>query len=165
MLIDGSPREDQAETLLLQALRGAGLKGMSAMPICRPFGRGWHLRPLLDVPQSELLAFGACAAGASVIDPMNENLRFDRGYLRRRVWPLIESRWPGAAATLARTPDMRPTRRSCWIERASADVGRLRDGDALSVPGLRAMSARETDQCPSILAVRCQCRARRRLRA
>ncbi len=40
---------DQAETLLLQLLRGAGLKGLSAMPLCRPFAHGWHLRPLLDV--------------------------------------------------------------------------------------------------------------------
>jgi tRNA(Ile)-lysidine synthase len=142
-LLTAHHSEDQAETLLLQALRGAGLKGMSAMPICRPLGRGWHLRPLLDVPQSELLAFGACAAGASVIDPMNENLRFDRGYLRRRVWPLIESRWPGAAATLARTARHAADAQELLDRAAAADVGRLRDGDALSVPGLRAMSARE----------------------
>jgi tRNA(Ile)-lysidine synthase len=142
-LLTAHHREDQAETLLLQALRGAGLKGMSAMPLCRPLGRGWHLRPLLDVPQSELLAFGARAAGASVIDPMNENLRFDRGYLRRRVWPLIESRWPGAAATLARTAGHAADAQDLLDRAAAADVGRLRDGDALSVPGLRAMSAPE----------------------
>src|SRR5882724_12839047 len=142
-LLTAHHSEDQAETLLLQALRGAGLKGMSAMPICRPLGRGWHLRPLLDVPQSELLAFGARVAGASVIDPMNENLRFDRGYLRRRVWPLIGSRWPGAAATLARTARHVADAQELLDRAAAADVGRLRDGDALSVPGLRAMSARE----------------------
>jgi tRNA(Ile)-lysidine synthase len=142
-LLTAHHSEDQAETLLLQALRGAGLKGMSAMPICRPLGRGWHLRPLLDVPQRELLAFGARVAGVSVIDPMNENLRFDRGYLRRRVWPLIESRWPGAAATLARTARHAADAQDLLDRAAAADVGRLRDGDALSVPGLRAMSARE----------------------
>ncbi len=142
-LLTAHHREDQAETLLLQSLRGAGLKGMSAMPVCRPLGRGWHLRPLLDVPQSELLAFGAAVADASVIDPMNEDLRFDRGYLRRRVWPLIESRWPGAAATLARTARHVADAQELLDRAAAADVGRLRDGDALSVPGLRAMSARE----------------------
>jgi len=139
---------DQAETLLLQALRGAGLKGMSAMPICRPLGRGWHVRPLLDVPQSELLAFGASVSGAassgvSVIDPMNENMRFDRGYLRRRVWPLIESRWPGAAATLARAARHAADAQELLDRAAATDVGRLRDGDALSVPGLRAMNSPE----------------------
>jgi tRNA(Ile)-lysidine synthase len=138
-LLTAHHREDQAETLLLQALRGAGLKGMSAMPMCRPLGLGWHLRPLLDVPQSELKAFGASTSCASVIDPMNENLRFDRGYLRRQVWPLIESRWPGAAATLARTAQHAADAQELLDRAAAADVGRLRDGDALSVPGLRAL--------------------------
>jgi tRNA(Ile)-lysidine synthase len=142
-LLTAHHREDQAETLLLQALRGAGLKGMSAMPICRPFGRGWHLRPLLDVPQSELLAFGASSSGLSVTDPMNENLRFDRGYLRRRVWPLIESRWPGAAAALARTARHVADAQELLDRAAAADVGRLRDGEALSVRGLRALDPRE----------------------
>src|ERR1700675_335 len=144
-LLTAHHREDQAQTLLLQALRGAGLKGMSAMPICRPLGGGWHLRPLLDVPQGELLAFGACidgasASGASIIDPMNEDWRFDRSYLRRRVWPPIESRWPGAAATLARTARHAADALEQLDRAAAAAVGRLRDGDALAVPGLRAMS-------------------------
>ncbi len=99
-LLTAHHREDQAETLLLQALRGAGVKGMSAMPICRPFGRGWHVRPLLDVAHSELRRFGAHLAGS--IDPMNEDLRFDRVYLRSMVWPPIEKRWPGAAIALSR---------------------------------------------------------------
>jgi tRNA(Ile)-lysidine synthase len=142
-LLTAHHREDQAETLLLQALRGAGLKGMSAMPVCRPLGRGWHLRPLLNVPQSELLAFGASFSGARVIDPMNEDLRFDRGYLRRRVWPLIESRWPGAAATLARAARHAADAEVLLDCAAAADVSRLRDGDALSVPGLRALRPRE----------------------
>src|SRR6202163_1574525 len=101
-LLTAHHSEDQAETLLLQALRGAGLKGISAMPICRPLGRGWHLRPVLEVPQRELLAFGACASGASVADPMNQDLHLDRGFLRRQVWPLIKTRWPGASTALSR---------------------------------------------------------------
>jgi len=139
-LLTAHHREDQAQTLLLQALRGAGLKGMSAMPICRPLGGGWHLRPLLGVPQSELLAFGASIA---IVDPMNEDLRFDRSYLRREVWPRIESRWPGAAATLARTARHAADAQEQLDRAAAAAVGRLRDGDALSVPGLRAMSRQE----------------------
>lgn len=147
-LLTAHHSEDQAQTLLLQALRGAGLKGMSAMPICRPLGGGWHLRPLLGVPQRELLAFGASIDGASssgapIVDPMNEDLRFDRSYLRRRVWPPIESRWPGAAATLARTARHAADALEHLDLAAAAAVGRLRDGDALSVPGLRAMSRQE----------------------
>ena len=141
-LLTAHHREDQAETLLLQALRGAGLKGMSAMPVCRSLGSGWHLRPVLDVPQSELLAFGA-HAGGGVRDPMNEDSRFDRGYLRRQVWPLIKARWPGAGTALSRTARHVAEAQDLLERTAAIDVGRLRDGDALSVPGLRALSSQE----------------------
>jgi len=138
-LLTAHHSEDQAETLLLQALRGAGLKGMSAMPLCRPLGRGWHLRPMLEVSQAELLAFGAVQSGVSVLDPMNQDLRFDRSYLRRQVWPAIETRWPGAGRALARTARHVAEAQELLEREAAVDVGRLRDGDALSVPGLRAL--------------------------
>jgi tRNA(Ile)-lysidine synthase len=134
---------DQAETMLLQALRGSGLKGMSAMPICRPFGRGSHLRPVLEVPQHELLAFGAGLRGICVADPMNEDLRFERGYLRRRVWPMIKTRWPGVETALSRTARHAAEAQHLLTRAGAADVGRLRDGEALSVPGLRALSEGE----------------------
>lgn len=142
-LLTAHHSDDQAETLLLQALRGSGLKGMSAMPICRQFGRGWHLRPVLEVPQSDLLAFGAGLCGASVTDPMNQDLRFDRGYLRRRVWPLIKTRWPGVGTALSRTARHAAEAQQLLDHAGAADVGRLRDGDALSVPGLRALGEGE----------------------
>ncbi len=139
-LLTAHHREDQAETLLLQALRGAGVKGMSAMPVCRPFGAGWHVRPLLDVAHADLLQFGAHESFAS-IDPMNQDLRFDRVYLRAMVWPLIEKRWPGAAIALTRAARHMAEAQQLLEAAAGADVARLRDGDALSVPGLRALSS------------------------
>jgi tRNA(Ile)-lysidine synthase len=138
-LLTAHHREDQAETMLLQALRGAGVKGLSAMPVCRPFGAGWHVRPLLEVAHSDLLQLGELEATAS-IDPMNQDLRFDRVYLRTAVWPLIEARWPGAAAALTRGARHMAEAQQLLEAAAAADVARLRDGEALSVPGLRAMS-------------------------
>jgi tRNA(Ile)-lysidine synthase len=132
---------DQAETLLLQALRGAGLKGLSGMPICRAFGQGWHMRPLLNVLKRDLSDFGARLSLATVADPMNVDLRFDRAYLRHSVWPLIEKRWPGADISLARTASHLAEAQELLDATAAADVTRLRDGDALSLPGLRALAA------------------------
>jgi tRNA(Ile)-lysidine synthase len=132
---------DQAETLLLQALRGAGLKGLSGMPVCREFGRGWHLRPLLNVAQRDLLEFGAGLGLATATDPMNEDLRFDRAYLRRDIWPLIEKRWPGAGISLARTAAHLAEAQELLDAAAATDVQRLRDGAALSLQGLRALGA------------------------
>jgi tRNA(Ile)-lysidine synthase len=142
-LLTAHHSQDQAETVLLQALRGAGLKGMSAMPLLRTLGSGWHLRPVLDVPRDELLACGARSSGASAVDPMNQDLRFDRNYLRRRVWPLIETRWPGLAAVLSRTARHSAEAQGLLDDAAAAHVTRLRDGDALSLPRLRALKPTE----------------------
>ena len=147
-LLTAHHRRDQAETLLLQALRGAGVKGLAAMPICRRLGVGWHLRPLLDVSQDELLLYAKSVirheaqlfAVATIADPMNDDLRFDRNYLRRQVWPLIEQRWPAAATALSRSARHAAEAQTLLNGAAASDLARLRDGDALSVPGLRALS-------------------------
>jgi tRNA(Ile)-lysidine synthase len=138
-LLTAHHREDQAETLLLQALRGAGVRGMSAMPTCRSFGSGWHARPLLGVPQGELREFGRHLENFSSSDPMNEDLRFDRSYLRKAIWPLIEKRWLGAGIALARTAHHMAEAQEMLDMAAARDVAKLRDGDALSVPGLRVL--------------------------
>jgi tRNA(Ile)-lysidine synthase len=138
-LLTAHHRKDQAETLLLQALRGAGVKGLSAMPICRSFGAGWHVRPLLNVSQEELREFGAPSLDAMPNDPMNEDMRFDRAYVRKRIWPLLDDRWPGAEIALSRSAaHMRDAQ--CLLDNAGAAVlAHVRDGDALSVPGLRVL--------------------------
>jgi tRNA(Ile)-lysidine synthase len=140
-LLTAHHAQDQAETLLLQLLRGAGLKGLSAMPVCRPFAGGWHLRPLLDVLPDELHRFAQVLEAAD--DPMNRDPRFDRAYLRREVWPRIERRWPAAAASLARAAQHLGEAQTSLDVATRRLVERLRDGEALSVPGLRGLPARE----------------------
>jgi tRNA(Ile)-lysidine synthase len=140
-LLTAHHREDQAETVLLQALRGAGLKGMAAMPACRPFGRGWHARPLLDMAQSELLALGGeQLAGSTALDPMNADLRFDRSFLRQQLWPLLAARWPGAGAALSRAARHMAQAQELMDISGREDLAKLRDGDALSITGLRVLS-------------------------
>lgn len=139
-LLTAHHAQDQAETLLLQLLRGAGLKGLSSMPLCRPLGPGWHLRPLLNVAQRDVRAFGRAQGIAAVEDPMNRDLRFDRSYLRAQVWPLIERRWPGAATALSRTAHHVAEAQELLDASAAPAVQRLRDGDALAVSGLRALT-------------------------
>ena len=139
-LLTAHHREDQAETLLLQALRGAGIKGMSAMPMCRELGQGWHVRPLLDVAGSELRAFAAPLQRFQSTDPMNEDLRFDRVHLRRAIWPTLAKRWPGAGIALSRAASHLAEAQLLLDIAARADVARLRDGDELSVQGLRCLT-------------------------
>jgi len=131
---------DQAETLLLQALRGAGQRGLSGMPACREFGAGWHVRPFLALPRAQLLAFGAALRVQHRDDPMNADLSFDRVYLRRELWPRIERRWPGAMMALSRAARHAAEAQDLLEEAASHDLERLRDGEALSVTALRVLS-------------------------
>lgn len=139
-LLTAHHRSDQAETLLLQALRGAGVKGMAAMPVCKVLGPGWHVRPMLEMARADLLQFSAGLPQSHSQDPMNEDLRFDRVFLRKAVWPLIEKRWPGADIALSRTALHMAEAQQLLDMAAAGDVARLRDGEAVSVPGLRALS-------------------------
>ena len=132
---------DQAETLLIQLLRGAGLKGLSAMPLRRVLGAGWQLRPLLETPQAALRRFAQETGVTAASDPMNHDLRFDRAFLRAQLWPSIEGRWPGATQALARAAQHMADAQELLDRAAAGDVRTLTDGHGLSVTGLRLLSA------------------------
>ncbi len=94
-------RDDQAETVLLKLLRGAGPQGVGAMRRLRPLGDGWLWRPLLDCPRSELLAYAQRRKLSWIEDPSNESSRHDRNFLRNEILPRLRERWPQADANLA----------------------------------------------------------------
>ncbi len=94
-------QDDQAETLLLQLLRGAGLKGLSAMASQDPDRR--LLRPLLDISRVEIEAYAKAAQLAWIEDESNLDIQFDRNYCRHEVMPVLKARFPASGATLARS--------------------------------------------------------------
>ncbi|WP_353188762.1 tRNA lysidine(34) synthetase TilS [Pseudomonas sp.] len=105
LLITGQHREDQAETLLFRLLRGAGVRGLAAMPVQRPLAGGYLARPLLDVSRAELEAYAEEHQLEWIEDPSNADSRFSRNYLRHRVLPTLTERWPQAVSSLARTAE------------------------------------------------------------
>ena len=102
VLLTGQHRDDQAETLLFRLLRGAGLRGLTGMPVSRALGRGHMVRPLLDVSREELELYATTQGLSWVEDPSNRDSRFARNYLRNEVLPVIKARWPQADANIAR---------------------------------------------------------------
>ena len=102
MVLTAHQQDDQAETLLLQLLRGAGPRGLAAMPRCIEFGPGWLGRPLLDFTRDELNAYAIQEGLSWIEDPSNRNTRFDRNFLRQEIIPLLKRRWPNLSRTLAR---------------------------------------------------------------
>ena len=131
-------RRDQAETLLLQLLRGAGPAGLAAMPAARPWRGGWLLRPLLDCPAAEIAAYLRRHGLVACADPDNGNLRRDRNFLRRTLLPEIERRWPAAERTLARAARHQAQARALLAERAREDGA---DAEALPLARLADLSA------------------------
>ena len=102
LLLTAHHQQDQAETLLLQLLRGAGVKGLAAMPRLQEFCGGWHARPLLDFSRSQILSYAIQAGLRWIEDDSNLDESLDRNFLRRQIWPRLQQRWPGLSRTLAR---------------------------------------------------------------
>jgi tRNA(Ile)-lysidine synthase len=102
MLLTAHHQDDQAETVLLQLLRGAGPRGLAAMPALTRFGRGWLARPLLDFSREDIQCYASQHGLRWMEDPSNRNADFDRNYLRHSVIPRLKERWPGFGRTLAR---------------------------------------------------------------
>ncbi len=96
-------RDDQAETLLLQLFRGAGPKGLAAMPMRKPFAHSVLLRPLLNVTREVLQTYADERQLQWVEDDSNQDVSFDRNYLRHHVMPLLKERWPAILNNLSRT--------------------------------------------------------------
>ncbi|MCP5160209.1 MAG: tRNA lysidine(34) synthetase TilS [Hahellaceae bacterium] len=94
---------DQAETLLLRLLRGAGIEGLAAMPVQRSLGKGSLYRPLLGISRALILRIGQALGLTWIHDESNDAVDFDRNYLRHEVLPKLAERWPAAEARFAAT--------------------------------------------------------------
>ncbi|MBY4599495.1 tRNA lysidine(34) synthetase TilS [bacterium BD-1] len=132
-------RDDQAETVLLRLLRGAG-DGLAAMRPLRAFGQGWLWRPLLAVPRAELADYARRHALHWLEDPSNASDRHDRNFLRHHVLPRLQERWPQAGAALARSAALLATQADLLAGEDTRRLAQVQGLDAatLSVPALLA---------------------------
>lgn len=103
VVLTAQHQDDQAETLMLQLLRGCGVEGLASMPLLDNFGLGFIARPLLQFNQQFILDYALRHDLSWVEDPSNANTNFDRNFLRKEVIPIIKKRWPAFAQTTSRT--------------------------------------------------------------
>lgn len=135
-LLTAHHQDDQAETVLLQLLRGAGPAGLAGMPECSAFPKGLHVRPLLNFTQAQLRAYAETQQLTWVEDHSNRDLRFDRNYLRHEITPRLRARWPSYAHTLSRSATHSAEAAQLMEALAEIDSGNT---DTLSVTALRAL--------------------------
>lgn len=98
--------DDQVETVLQRLLRGTGPKGFAGMPRRRELGQGVLSRPLLGVARSVIKRWADNRELAYVIDASNQDVRFDRGFLRTEILPKLEQRWPGYRESIRRATEL-----------------------------------------------------------
>ncbi|NWN83307.1 MAG: tRNA lysidine(34) synthetase TilS [Halomonas sp.] len=135
-------RDDQAETLMLAALRGSGVRGLAAMPAERDWQGRRLLRPLLDIPRARLEADAARRGLAWTEDPSNAECDQDRNYLRHAILPRLAERWPQAGRSLSRSAALCGEADGLLAELAGLDLAGLGgDPGRLSLDGLSRLSA------------------------
>jgi tRNA(Ile)-lysidine synthase len=115
--------DDQAETVLLQLLRGAGPHGLAAMSATRSAGGPPFIRPLLALTRAAIEAYARRHRVAWIDDESNADTRIRRNYLRHEIAPRLATAFPGYPATLARTAAHHAEAALLQDELAAQDAG------------------------------------------
>jgi tRNA(Ile)-lysidine synthase len=140
-LLTAQHRDDQAETVLLQLLRGSGVHGLAAMPEYSAFGPGHLLRPLLACTRGELRRYARQQGLRWVEDPSNRDTALTRNFLRQRIFPSLQERWPQVSTSLARSATNQAEAAQLLDEVAAGDLAGLDGGDgSLRVPVLAQLT-------------------------
>ena len=103
VLLTAHHLDDQAETVLLQLMRGSGVDGLSGMQSVANFQTAKLYRPFLAVSRDELEDYAHSNNLKWVEDPSNLDNKYSRNFVRNQVIPLLTDRWPAATKMLARS--------------------------------------------------------------
>lgn len=144
VLVTAQHQQDQAETIMLQLLRGAGSLGLSAMQTSAIWQYMQLLRPLLHIDRTTLEAYAKQHQLIWVEDPSNLNTNIRRNFLRHQVWPKMKQRWPALNQTLARSAAHLAEAQQLLDERAEEDLQMLSADwlqHSLNIPALLALSS------------------------
>ncbi|PPC95288.1 MAG: tRNA lysidine(34) synthetase TilS [Methylotenera sp.] len=131
-------QDDQAETLLLQMLRGAGVKGLAAM--AAEDGSRGLLRPLLDISRTELHDYALQHKLTWCEDESNSDSKFERNFLRNEVMPLLTLHYPALTSNLARTAVHLAEANKLLDSLAMLDISPLEDANSLCLLGLSQLT-------------------------
>jgi tRNA(Ile)-lysidine synthase len=139
-LLSAHHKDDQAETLLLNLMRGSGPSGLAGIGEIQPFGLGWLVRPLLDVSRTALRNYADVHDLSWIDDPSNEDRQFDRNFLRHEILPRLEERWSGVSGRLRQSAVLASEAATMLDQLANEDLQALADRpDRLSLDALRTL--------------------------
>ncbi len=145
LLLTAHHQDDQAETVLLQLFRGAGLRGLSGMAALHEAHelmgkRIAVLRPLLECSRAALEQYAQQHALVHINDESNTDIRYRRNAIRERIAPAIAEHFPGFAATVSRSARHFQSAQRLLDELAATDLAACAQGGALIVDKLSQLS-------------------------
>ena len=154
LLLTAHHQDDQAETVLLQLLRGSGTAGLSGMdgansaPELLANPDLVMARPLLPVSRKQLESYVAKHGIAHIHDESNDDARFARNALRHQVMPVLAKAFPGFQERFARSAQHAQSAQRLLTELATQDLASCLDGDCIELGKLRELSL---DRCYNLL--------------
>jgi tRNA(Ile)-lysidine synthase len=137
-IVTAHHQDDQAETLLLQLMRGAGVKGLASMAAVDHSRR--LLRPLLGISRQALQAYATQQSLVWCEDESNSNTQFERNYVRHELLPVLAARFPGVQSVLARTASHLAEANDLLDNLAAIDGAALLQDNSLCLSGLRTLT-------------------------
>ncbi len=133
--------DDQCETFLLALKRGSGPAGLSGIAAKMPFAHSQLLRPLLAFTRDILENYARAQQLSWIEDDSNQNDRFDRNFLRLRILPLLNQRWPHFAQATARSAELCAEQEQLLDELLADNLQQLQRPDgSLFIDGLLLVS-------------------------
>jgi tRNA(Ile)-lysidine synthase len=151
LLLTAHHQDDQAETVLLQLLRGAGMAGLSGMaqshsaPAILGNPDVTMLRPLLPATRRQLVAYVETHHIDYVNDESNTDPRFARNLLRYQVMPVLETAFPGFKERFSRSAQHAQSAQRLLVELAVQDLSACMMGEALDIEAVRGLSDDRSD--------------------
>lgn len=153
-LLTAHHQDDQAETVLLQLLRGTGVAGLSGMDSANTAATllgDPHLRmarPLLTVTRAQIEAYAQAATLSCIEDESNADQRYARNALRLQVMPLLAQLFPGFQQRFTRTATHAQSAQRLLIALAAQDLQQCLDGDCLAIAAIKQF---DTDRIDNVL--------------
>ncbi|AIF49059.1 tRNA(Ile)-lysidine synthetase [Dyella japonica A8] len=135
-------RDDQAETVLLKLLRGAGPEGLGGMRQTRRLGDGVLWRPLIDTPRDVLRRYVEQHQLPTIDDPSNNDARLSRNFLRHDILPRLGQHWPQAVDSIVHSASLHRAASEALAHQWRAEQARLLDtaNGSLEASGWLALS-------------------------
>lgn len=140
-LIIAHHQDDQVETQLFRLMRGTGIRGLAGIHSTRPFGNGTMIRPLLGYTRSVLEAYANQEKLEWIEDDSNADETLDRNFLRAKVFPELQARWPGYRKSLERLAGLAKENQALLEEVGEEDFIKVSDSiHRISIPKLLEFS-------------------------